>query len=288
MTRWSLVLLLSGCMGVAQDAMPPTPGVPDDAGATQQLDAGIPDAGASPDAGIPDAGPTPDAGTPFEPSDGGTFFGASRCDSAFTVCDGFEGDTFDSALWVHYPPPAGSTAFARQDSTQVARGSRALHLRSGVQVRAKQQWPWLENGFFLRVFMRWAQPIPDWHLTYIWVSAPGETFTLGSYHNQFGMNEYGPNNGDTGVASRDVLPVNRWVCVEWEVKPSAQEVHVWMDEQDVPAEPQNPFGVPNMHVTNWPPMAWRDFTLEFITAQNTDEMWMDELAISSTRIGCER
>jgi hypothetical protein len=61
-----------------------------------------------------------------------------------------------------------------------------------------------------------------------------------------------------------------------------------MDEQDVPAEPQNPFGVPNMHVMNWPPMPWRDFTIEFITAQNTDEMWMDELAISSTRIGCSR
>jgi hypothetical protein len=283
MRRWGLVLLLSGCLGVAQTVESP---LAQDAGVQPPVeaeDAGRDDASVQPE---PDAGV--DAGTSVELSDGGTFFGDSRCPASFTVCDGFEGATFEPSLWAYDPPPAGSTAFARQDATQAARGHQALHLRSGVQLRARQQWPWLENGFFLRVFMRWAQAIPDWHRTFIWVLGPGETFTLGSYHNQFGMNEYGPNNGDTGIASRDVLPVDRWVCVEWQVNPSNQEVHVWMDEADVPAEPQNPFGVPTMHVTNWPPMKWNDFTLEFITAQPTDEMWMDELAISATRIGCQR
>jgi hypothetical protein len=65
-------------------------------------------------------------------------------------------------------------------------------------------------------------------------------------------------------------------------------VHAWMDEAEVPSEPTNPFQVPTMHVTNWPAMQWNEFVIEFIKAHPTDDLWMDELAIDSKRIGCRR
>lgn len=292
------VLLCVGALTACVDGLMIEP-EPRDAGSVAFEDAGAVqvDAGTMPsvDAGTPpivDAGtPIVDAGQPPAPSDGGDFFGAPRCAAgAFKVCDSFEGTAFDPALWTYYPPQAGATGYAAIDGTQSARGASSLHLHSGVQVTAKDSWPWLANGFHLRAFMRWAQPVDDWHKTYFWVIDPavGGAFTLGSYHGQLGINEYGPNNGDTGVAARDNLPLNRWACVEWQVNPANNEVHVWVDGAEVPAEAQNPFHVPNMHVTNWPPMNWKSFTIEFITAKPTDDMWIDELAIDANRIGCAR
>jgi hypothetical protein len=54
---------------------------------------------------------------------------------------------------------------------------------------------------------------------YFWVIAPNDgAFTLGSYHDQLGIDEFGPRNGDTGVAARDHLPLGHWVCVEWQMR----------------------------------------------------------------------
>ena len=274
------VFLLAGCMGdvVGEPAPPPVQAVPD--AGLERIDSGTPDAGTV-------IVMVPDAGT-FEPSDAGTFFGAARCTSDLLICDDFEGETIDPAIWSY---TAGSgTGFAAVDTTQAARGSKALHLRSGVQVHAKDAWPFMANGFYLRAFMYWGQPIADWHRTYFWAIDPSQSaaFTLGSYHGQLGINEYGPNNGDTGVAARDNLPVGRWACVEWQVNPANDEVHVWVDEAEVPAEAQNPFQVPDMHVTNWAPMMWNELVIEMITSTPTDELWIDSLAVDSARIGCSR
>jgi hypothetical protein len=275
-------MLAEGCLGMSELSG-------QDAAEVRAADAGEIDAGAQP----PDAGaPAKDAGgTVSEVSfdaGSGDFFGASRCQAGqYSVCEDFEAATFNPALWAYYP--SGGTGYAAVDATRAARGNHSLHFHSGAQLHAREKWPFLTSGFFLRAFMYWGQSLPDWHLTYFWVIAPNDgAFTLGSYHDQLGINEFGPRNGDTGVAARDQLPVGRWVCVEWQVAPATNEVHAWMDEAEVPSEPANPFQVPTMHVTNWPAMQWNEFTLEFITARPSDDLWMDELAIDSKRIGCRR
>ena len=60
------------------------------------------------------------------------------------------------------------------------------------------------------------------------------------------------------------------------------------NEADVPTKNGYPFPGPTMHVTNWPPMPWTSFSIELNTAHSTDEMWIDELALDTKRIGCRR
>jgi hypothetical protein len=237
-----------------------------------------------------DAGPavtnTVDAGA--TESDAG-FFGASRCaGSSFLLCDDFEADAIDTKRWFYNPGNGGNgSGYAAIDTMRAARGKHSLHFHtevntkgSGSQVRARDPQPMLANGFYLRAFMYIGQPIPDHHLNYFNVVAPGADggmFNLGSLDGKLGIVEFGPHNGDHAVTA-DPLIVGRWFCVEWQVHPSTNEVRVWVDENDVPA----------LHVTDWLPSQFSDFFMELISYQGAYDVWIDELAYDAQQIGCRR
>ncbi|HXI54559.1 MAG TPA: hypothetical protein VNO55_00745 [Polyangia bacterium] len=280
-----------------------------------------PGGGASPDApGVADAGPSPppaerdapapegdaaraidsalapEAAVPEPASDGGAsssdgnFFGASRCASgAFMFCEDFEAPALDPARWDYIGGNASNgSGFAAVDSTRAARGGRSLRLHtelnqkgSGAQVKAKQPDPRLGDGFYLRAFLYFAQPVPDHHLNYFnvvdFTAQTGGMFSLGSLDGKLGMVEFGPHNGDH-AALGDPLIVGRWFCVEWQVHPAASELRVWVDESEVPS----------LHVTDWSPSRFTNFFMEFISYQGAYDLWIDELAYDSQRIGCTR
>jgi hypothetical protein len=227
-----------------------------------------------------------DSGPPE--SDAG-FFGASRCASgSFLLCDDFEADAIDAKRWFYNPGNGGNASgYAAIDSMRAARGKHSLHFHtemnpkgSGSQVKARDPQPLLANGFYLRAFMYIGQPIPDHHLNYFNVVAPGADggmFNLGSLDGKLGIVEFGPHNGDHAVTA-DPLIVGRWFCVEWQVHPSTNEVRVWVDEAEVPA----------LHVTDWLPSQFSEFFLELISYQGAYDIWIDELAYDAQRVGCRR
>jgi len=279
--------------GTSADSPPADPDSPPemDRGAVVHVDAGTPvgmvDAAApvAPDAREA-AAVAMDAGPPE--SDAG-FFGASRCgNNQFLFCEDFEADAINDKRWFYNPGNGGNASgYSAIDKTKAARGSHSLHMHtevntkgSGSQVKARDPQPLLGNGFYLRAFMYWGQPIPDHHLNYFNVVAPGPDggmFNLGSLDGKLGIVEFGPRNGDHAVTA-DPLIVGKWVCVEWQVHPQTSEVRVWVDEVD-----QLP-----LHVNDWPPSLFTDFFLELISYQGSYDVWIDELAYDPQRIGCRR
>jgi hypothetical protein len=244
---------------------------------TAMMDAGADAHALVPDAAMETSAPVGDAG----------FFGASRCSGgSFFVCEDFETPALDTNRWFYNPGNGGNASgFAALDKSRAARGKQSLHFHtetnpkgSGSQVKAKSPEPRLANGFFLRSFVYFGQPIPDHHLNYFNVVAPGNDggmFTVGSLDGKLGIVEFGPHNGDHAVTA-DPLVIGRWVCLEWQVHPSTNEVRVWLDESEVSA----------LHVTDWLPSAFSDFFLELISYQGTYDIWIDELAYGPERIGC--
>jgi hypothetical protein len=269
-------------------------GAPADAAVTSPRDGATPDAAVSaPGDARPkglDAAAVVD-GQPAQPppsSDAG-FFGASRCGAELMFCEDFEGDVIDPVRWSYGggKPDAG-TGYAAIDLMRAARGNHALHFHtemnpkgSGSQVKQRKPEPRLADGFYMRAFMYFAQPIPDHHLNYFYVVDPtpttGGMFTLGSLDGKLGMVEFGPHNGDRAVTGAPLI-VGRWFCVEWQVHPSTSELRTWVDEVEVPA----------LHVTNWSPSQFSNFFMELISSQGSYDMWVDELAYDPQRIGCRR
>jgi hypothetical protein len=296
-TKWTLALGLLPLAAAACDASTDgaggaaPPSSPDASHGTVDGGGAADDAAVSKDGTTPPAVDASDAaldGAGDGIPDSGDFFGASRCQGgAFLVCDDFEAAALDANRWSYYP--GNGPGMATVDATKFARGKQALHMRSPTQITANGKWDFLSAGFYLRAFVFWNQPIGDHHVNYFNAIQPGVgQFSVGSYDGQLAIIEYGPNNGDQGLGAKDDLPTGRWACIEWQVHPSSNEVEVWMDEADVPTKNGYPFPGPTMHVTNWPPMPWTSFSIELNTAHSTDEMWIDELAIDTKRIGCRR
>jgi len=147
----------------------------DDAGSVRPAsDASTPrerDAGPASDSAVVDAGTPRDAATPPAPSDGGErtysknrdeFFGAPRCTgSSFLLCEDFEsespGSKADSALW--------STTDQRivVDATRAARGAHSLKVSTNSS----------EGTHFIRTskFVASAQD-KHWGRLFFWVAAP--------------------------------------------------------------------------------------------------------------------
>lgn len=155
-----------------------------------------------------------DAGSPE--SEAG-FFGASRCgNNPFLLCEDFEAEAIDDKRWFYNPGNGGNASgYAAIDKTRAARGSHSLRMHtevntkgSGSQVKLRDPQPLLGNGFYLRAFMYWGQPIPDHHLNYFNVVAPGSDggmFNLGSLDGKLGIIEFGPRNGDHAVTADPLI-----------------------------------------------------------------------------------
>ena len=261
----------------------------------------LPDGG-PPDAGLPDAGP--DAGL-----DAG-FFGVSRCQgSGLAVCEDFETTVaLDGGIW-HATTKNGSVTI---DSIHAARGSSALHVHvenaagnhavlMNSSLFAAGGWP--GNHFFGRTFF-WLEPSATTnHNGFITAQGPvlaadgGPTGSSAIYgvhetHDNFvthyGLN--GPPDGgfcDCGVKSSRPIPVGHWACLEWEFDGPANSTHTWVDEEEV------------LDAAITPAMGYRapqfqNLTVGF-TMYHTEldagaayDLWYDELALDSARIGCLR
>ncbi len=297
-----LVGLGQGCSGNGEPFVAASGG---DAG---MVDTGAPglDGGAELDAGS-DGGTVHDAGG----GDGGRdlstnralFFGPTRCAAAgLLFCEDFESGTLNPATWT----TVGTAPTI--DSVQAARGSKALHIvKTGdgaSYIRQKKTFPALKNTYFGRAFF-WFESMPAAPLAYAhWTilaatgtNVAGEIRVGGQFQN--GMNRFGvgtDNRGATGTGDwtnsdsdpPGAVPLKQWVCVEWMHKGDTNETRFYWDAKEHPSlytsstkhgGNANPYILPTFD-TLW--IGWS----EYQTTTAKFELFVDEIALDTERIGC--
>jgi hypothetical protein len=280
-------------------------GVPFDAG----FDAGTRDAGVVPDSGTPDAGPRDsgvvltDGGRDYS-SDRTKFFGPSRCAAAHVLfCEDFEGPQLDTTTWtVGGPTP-------NLDSTISARGSKSLHLKrvgNGVaHIKQTKSFPMPNNSYFGRMFVRFKTLPSKANLNYAhWTivaasgtGVNGEIRVSGQLRLNLDHSVYGVGtNGDTGdwtisdanPATPRAVPLDEWMCIEWMHKGSTNETRFYWDAVEHPSL----YTSPTVHGGNTNPFLLPNFTQlwvgwqEYQASTETYELWIDEIALDTKRIGC--
>jgi hypothetical protein len=250
--------------------------------------------------------PPPDMARGYS-TDPGTFFGNSRCTSLHAqLCEDFEagkpGDAPNAQLWT-------TSGDATLDTAQFARGKQALHLhivnQNWATITETKTFPEPNNHFFGRLFFR-ATAIPTTapntaaHWTLVAGAGNGTAeIREGGIVGKWGTgtdNQAADGTGDWTNADNDPngnpkpVPANTWACVEWEYDGSKNETRFWWDGVEHPSM----HTTSTMHGGNTNAYILPPFTnvkigwMLYQTPVNptTFDIWIDEIAIDSMRIGC--
>jgi hypothetical protein len=257
-----------------------------------------------PDTGIEDAS---DGGRDFS-TDRGKFFGASRCaDAHVLLCEDFESGALDTSTW----SVVGDTPVV--DTAEHARGNHALHItKSGngaSYIKETKTFPVDNDTYYGRMFVKFVKLPTTASMSYAhWTfaaasgtGASGEIRLSGQLsggRNLFGV---GTDTGSSDAGSGDwttsdddpsgnptAVPTGSWLCIEWMHKGDTSDTQFWWDATLHPSLTTsltmnggngNPYPLP-MFTNVW--VGWQ----EYQTSTEDFEMWVDEVAIDTSRIGC--
>jgi len=262
-------------------------GSPMDAGADSSADGGDSGGDASDDA-MSD-GDTADVYIPL--GDGGP----SLCNNdggAFLFCDGFEdttlSDNWSDILYGNAPSPVS-------DSVHYYRGTHALHARTFAAVdagisaystvqklAASGSWP---AHFFTRFFVYQpspSPPAPEGFLDLVNTSSPYPGYELLSNPSGGGLATFTYTTSANQAWTTDAgLPLDAWVCFEVEMDTFNSVSHVYMNDVEITA-----FAGTNLDL---PALGNVKVGLSFYSptaGQPQEDAWIDEVAVSASRIGC--
>jgi hypothetical protein len=234
-------------------------------------------AGACTDAGGGDAAYVVDAGggdLGVQPSLCPTFLGG--------FCQSFEQPI--SAPW---STTVNGVSMLSLDSSHVYRGTGAGHFIHPAEATAKYRSAQVAVGnlatsgtLYLRGFVYMDTPPPEafWLFSLHQSGSPNDGIAFNLETN--GLANVNENIGPQATGTHS-FPIGRWVCVEMSVQlASPGQVHVRIDDVDVPELSLTG----NYGVT--PPLNGFFAGNYLTTSISAWEMWMDELAIASSPIGC--
>lgn len=290
-----IALLLAGCHGSASKS--------GDAGAQNDLAlVGDQDLATSSPIDLANAVAGDMAGRSYStnPND---FFGSPRCAAlGAQLCDDFEAATLN-AQW-------SSSGAVSLDTSQKARGNQSLHLhlvnQAWATIAETRTFPEANDHFFGRLFFRASAipttnpPVAHWTLVAgagnntpeireggingKWGTGTDSTGTGG------GTGDWTTEDNDPPGAARPV-PSSTWACIEWEYNGSTNETRFWWDGVEHPS----------MHTTAT--VHGGNQSVQYILPHFTQvkigwmlyqapvnpttfDIWIDEIAIDSRRIGC--
>jgi hypothetical protein len=235
------------------------------------------------------------------------FFGSSRCAQAgVQLCDDFESGILDKTTWsVEGTAPV-------IDGLEHARGNRALHITqpgNGLSyIKETKTFPAMNDTYWGRIFVFFkslpAAPLTYAHWTFIAASGTGvsgEIRVSGQLQNGGNFFGVGTDNrvddagtGDWTSSDDDppkapvAVPLNQWICIEWLHKGDTNETRFYWDGVEHPSLSTSA----TMHGGNANPFLLPQFTnvwigwQEYQTTTESFELWIDEIAIDSARIGC--
>ncbi len=223
-----------------------------------------------------------ETGTSDSAAPDGAAGGPSRCPGAgLLICENFESGKIDPTIW----RIDGSPEIV---ADKAARGTHSLHMHItpsalGSRLRTTGIFPITNNTVYVRAFMYYsgAQLASNRHTTLSEGINSRQRYQLGIYQQRLHTNYNGPE-ADAGPVSRSPFPgKDRWLCIEWMFDGSAtSQVRVWVDGTEDTS----------LHLTG---RTMGPFSTLAVGAQQygvdgaTYDIWMDEVAVSTSRIGCQ-
>jgi Cellulose binding domain len=255
--------------------------------------------------GSPPGSPTPTATTSPSPSPSVTTTG-SPC-NATVFCDGFENQTgtVPSGRWSVSTPDCSGTGTVSVDSAVVHTGSKSVRVNGGasycnhVFIDDTADMPAAGQDVFVRFWVRHDTPLPTGHVTFLAMTDAadgGTSLRLGGQNGALMWNRQSddatlPDQSPAGVAQSVTLPVNTWQCIEFEVNYANGDINTWVNGTSVPGLTEDGVATPNVDNQWLANHSWRprltDLRLGWESyASETDTLWFDDVALSSTRIGC--
>lgn len=245
------------------------------------------------------------SGSGASPGEGGSF-AAQPCEG-LTLCDDFEGEEIDTAVW-SIETSAGNSI---SPTTEQARhGSKSLHIVANngyARLRNESAFPMPNNDYFGRMYLRVARfstaPWAHWTVGEGAGVGDGSLIRVGGQYNssaqanRWGVGTDGGPTGDWTMHDNDPPgspsepPVGTWVCLEWEHKGSANETRFFVDGAEHPSLATTA----TMHGSNnagveyiLPEMTsfWFGFWQYQEDSSAPFDVWIDLVAIDDERIGC--
>ena len=227
--------------------------------------------------------------------------GAFNCTGAL-FCETFESLTDGTAQRTSTWEPITNNGTLTLDAMH-ARGARALHVRTMGNGRAYIQTLSFAppgNSFWGRMYL-WVDAFPTApnyaHYTLVEAAGTGAgliRFIGGQYVSPNALWGVGSDGGPTGDwtnwKTSAPAEADKWLCMEWEVVSADNTVRVWVDgvaKPDLTVSTTNHGGTQVDFVFPTFNRIWFGWWLyQAGPTPNQFDLWMDDLALATTRIGC--
>ena len=174
------------------------------------------------------------------------------------------------ALHLHTLPDANKALFHETKTFPLPNGKNSLYGRANFMVGAGLNVPTDHTNFFEASGK---------------VNGVSGNYRYGAAGAKFFAN-YNP--GDPGKSSKTAVPVGVWTCLEWAFLGDSNEMHFWIDGKELTDVAVPPTGV---NGTVWTAPKFDSFYFGWITyatdtASDHYDIWYDDIAIDTARIGC--
>jgi hypothetical protein len=259
-----------------------------DAGAPSSADASLADAARAQDprdAALPsqDAGADSAAGMVIP-------HGAGCAGSTFALCEDFESAALDTKIW----KLTQSKGTATLDSSRAARGSKYsvhVHVDPGsdtmVGLNESKTFPALKGALFARAFIfipgAMASSLFDGDRHSRLICAQGATpygeYALGIWNGGLIQNHY--SKTDDSQDTKQLPPFDEWFCLEYELDSAAGNVKAYLNDVEIPALRHSGWPASNIDTLMFGVDRYGSFPV-------AEDIWFDDLAVDSARIGCTR
>jgi hypothetical protein len=224
------------------------------------------------------------------------------------LCEDFESGALDSKIWGMHVSKGTSVSV---DGEHVHGGSKALHVKmvaggqGTAQITDAVTFPAKNNMFYTRAYFYFSPDLPaddmgGFHMAYLLATGNNDLgfveAGLGSAGNKqwLGYSEYygaGPDvhaHGATftefGPDSPTMIVPQRWVCMELMQGGDATTTRrrIWIDGKELPEQVSN-------YSDRKPPQfsLMAIGVLQYHPTPLLTDVWVDDIRVSSARIGCE-
>jgi hypothetical protein len=221
-------------------------------------------------------------------ADGGGGEGGRGCDGAAILCDDFEGTTIDSARWPILDQTGGSVTIDATHTNDGSRGALHAHTDAVTQTGAAAVAGFvvhrgaLPAHFFVRFFAYVASPAArDTPEILMNLQKDPGGMQLYVANSDLGFTSWA-NQPSLNAVSDAALVLDAWHCIEWEVIEGSGQIGVWLDNNVVQT-----LSLSNV-VT--PPYDQMKLGLAFGSppVQSAFDVWLDDLRVETTQVGCSR
>jgi hypothetical protein len=234
--------------------------------------------------------------------------GASCITAGTELCDDFESGQIDLKTWKINKP--SSSAAVTVDGDHVHGGRYAVHIKvvpgqqSTAMITEAVTFPAASNAFYTRIFAYFTPDLPvaaggDFHTGFIFGTGKNDVGDvqagmglIGGAKQYLGYSIFfGPPKYEFGPWSATKVTSNVWQCIELfenGTDPNAEIRQVWLDGKELTDLRSNSSAgnAPSNHKP--PPFTGVAIGLwEYHPTPTLSDMWIDDVRVSSRKIGCE-